>query len=326
MPPPAAARDCLHQQRDSRSPGPPARPAHRRRSPLDSRHHRGSGLRGQASRSVLAAHQLDDLGLGTDENQSGGLAGPGEGGVLGQEPVAGMDGAGARAPGRLQDGADGQVGVCRGGGPDPHGAVGLGHVRRVGVGVGVDGDGADPEPPSGAQHATRDLAPVGDQQRVEAHGAPPTSGTRRSAPAPGRETRPPAPGPGQHPARVQRIDDAVVPQPGGGVVGRSLAGVALADPRLALRLRPAVTVAPRSPPTSEQHLGGLLAAHHGDARVGPHEEQPGRVGATAHPVVARAERAADDDGELRHLRVGHRRDHLGAVLGDAARARTRARP
>jgi hypothetical protein len=48
-------------------------------------------------------------------------------------------------------------------------------------------------------------------------------------------------------------------------------------------------------------------------RVGPHPQEARRVGAAAHAVVAGAEAAADDDGELGHGRRGHGRDHLGAV-------------
>src|SRR5687768_18254190 len=42
-----------------------------------------------------------------------------------------------------------------------------------------------------------------------------------------------------------------------------------------------------------QHRSGLLAAHDRDARVRPHPEKARRIRAAAHPVVARAERAAD---------------------------------
>ena len=66
-----------------------------------------------------------------------------------------------------------------------------------------------------------------------------------------------------------------------------------------------------------QHTGGLLAAHHRDAGVGPHPQETAAVGAAAHGVVAGAETAADDHGELRHVRTRHGRDHLGPVLGDA---------
>ena len=50
-----------------------------------------------------------------------------------------------------------------------------------------------------------------------------------------------------------------------------------------------------------QHAGGLGAAHDGDARVGPHEQEVGAVGAPAHAVVARAKAAPQDHGELGDL-------------------------
>ncbi|MNT16741.1 hypothetical protein D3C72_1518570 [compost metagenome] len=66
-----------------------------------------------------------------------------------------------------------------------------------------------------------------------------------------------------------------------------------------------------------QHGSGLVAAHDGNARIGPHPHETRGKRAAAHAVVAGAEAAADDDRELRH---GSRRDgghHLGAVAGDA---------
>jgi len=42
-----------------------------------------------------------------------------------------------------------------------------------------------------------------------------------------------------------------------------------------------------------QHIGGLLASHHGDARIGPHKKEAGIVSATTHAVIAGAEGAAD---------------------------------
>ncbi len=66
-----------------------------------------------------------------------------------------------------------------------------------------------------------------------------------------------------------------------------------------------------------QHAGGLLAAHDRDARIRPGPKKARTVGAPAHGVVAGAERAADDDGELGHVRAGHGRDHLGTILGNA---------
>src|SRR5439155_1005710 len=51
--------------------------------------------------------------------------------------------------------------------------------------------------------------------------------------------------------------------------------------------------------------------------IRPEPEEARGVGAAAHRVISRAEGAADDYGELRHLGAGHRGDHLRAVLGDA---------
>ena len=68
----------------------------------------------------------------------------------------------------------------------------------------------------------------------------------------------------------------------------------------------------------EERLCRLLAAHHRDARRRPRHDQARVVGLAAHRVVARAERVARDDGELRDDRVGDGVDHLRAVLDDAA--------
>src|SRR5258706_7818647 len=126
----------------------------------------------------------------------------------------------------------------------------------------------------------------------------------------------------EHAARVGGIDDAVVPEPRRRIVRMALALVLLADgipegflfgrrPLAALRLDAVAA-------HGGEHARGLLAAHHRDARVGPGPQEARVEGAPAHAVVARAERAADDHGELRHLRARDRRHHLGAVLGDAA--------
>ncbi len=68
----------------------------------------------------------------------------------------------------------------------------------------------------------------------------------------------------------------------------------------------------------QQHARGLLAPHHRDLGLGPHEQQPRLVGPAAHAVVARAVAAADDHRELGHGAVADGVDHLGPVLGDAA--------
>src|SRR5690348_13823555 len=94
-------------------------------------------------------------------------------------------------------------------------------------------------------------------------------------------------------ARVYRVDDAVVPETRGGVVGMALGFVLGADWRferfLLLRRRFAAA-------HLRQHHRGLLAAHHRDARVRPHEQETRVVGAAAHAVVAGTVAAADDEG------------------------------
>ncbi len=110
----------------------------------------------------------------------------------------------------------------------------------------------------------------------------------------------------EHAARVERVDDAVVPEPRGRVV------------RVALRLVGGADLVRIGIADHRQHRRRLLAAHHGDARVRPHPELARLVGTAAHRVVAGAERAAGDDRELRHVRAGHRHHELGAVARDPA--------
>src|SRR5439155_1218257 len=63
---------------------------------------------------------------------------------------------------------------------------------------------------------------------------------------------------------------------------------------------------------------GQLGAHHADPGVRPHPELAGRIRASRHSVVPRAEATADDHGELGDGRARDRGDHLRAVLGDTA--------
>ena len=53
--------------------------------------------------------------------------------------------------------------------------------------------------------------------------------------------------------------------------------------------------------------------------LGQVNRKRGRIGAAAHAVIARAEAAADQDGDLRHARRGDGGDELGAMLRDAFR-------
>src|SRR6185437_12769974 len=91
---------------------------------------------------------------------------------------------------------------------------------------------------------------------------------------------------GEHAARVHRIDHAVVPEAGGGVVGMALALVLLADRRLeglflGGRPLPALRLDAVALHRGEDR-GRLLAAHHRDARVGPAPQEARVEGAAAH--------------------------------------------
>ena len=72
------------------------------------------------------------------------LAGVGEGGVLGQEPVAGMDRLGSGLLRHLDDPLDVQVALGGRRRAEQVRLVGVADVRRVAVGLGVDADGGDP--------------------------------------------------------------------------------------------------------------------------------------------------------------------------------------
>ena len=66
-------------------------------------HHGHTGGRHRGLGTDLVAHQVDRVGRRTDEDEPGVHDGAGELGVLGQEPVAGVDGLRARASGGLED-------------------------------------------------------------------------------------------------------------------------------------------------------------------------------------------------------------------------------
>ena len=98
---------------------------------------------GEGAGGVLGAELAHLRGARADEGDTGGFAGFDEGGVFGEETVAGVDGLGA---GRFRGGEDFvgvEVALRGGGGTDVDGLVGLGDVEAVAVGVGVDGDGGD---------------------------------------------------------------------------------------------------------------------------------------------------------------------------------------
>jgi hypothetical protein len=110
---------------------------------------------------------VDGRGGRSDENEPGIRASLREVGILGQESVAGMDGAGARRLRRLDDGFDVQVAVLRRRRADQHGLVGECDVHGVAIGVGEHRHRSQAHALGRAHDPAGDLAAVGDQQLVE---------------------------------------------------------------------------------------------------------------------------------------------------------------
>ncbi len=131
--------------------------------PFRAGHDRHAGADRGAASGRLAAHQRDRLGRGSDERQARVTARAGEGGVLGEEPVAGMHRGGAGAARRVDNRVDSQVAACRLAGPDMDGLIRLANVARVTIAVGVDGDRRDRHLAARASDAHSDLAAVGNQ-------------------------------------------------------------------------------------------------------------------------------------------------------------------
>src|SRR5579884_2993776 len=147
-----------------------------------------------------------------------------------------------------------------------------------------------------------------------------TCGTRPGAcPRWARGGSPPGRGPA--PCASPGVDDAVVPQARGAVVGVALLlvlGEDGADERVLLLRGEGLPLPPQLVPLHrEEHRGRLLAAHDADAGVRPHPQEPRVVGPAAHGVVAGAVGAADDDREAGHPAGADRVDHLGPRAGDA---------
>ncbi|MCY1521139.1 hypothetical protein D9M68_559380 [compost metagenome] len=164
---PAAARRGLHHQREADRAGLGQQRGVVLGRALVARHARHVGGQHQALGLGLVAHGADRPGGRAHEDQARRRDGLGKGRVLGQEAVAGVDGVGAAGAGGLDDGGDVQVRLARRGGADADRAVRGRYMRAVAVGLGVDGHGGQPEAARGAHDAHRDLAAVGDEQRME---------------------------------------------------------------------------------------------------------------------------------------------------------------
>ena len=126
---------------------------------------RDPGGHGRLLGGQLVAHGAHHVGGRPYPDQACRLDGLGEAGVLGQEAVAGVDGVGPGGEGGRDDGVGVEVAAVG----QAHRLVGVGDVRRSGVGVDVHGDAAQAHRPCRAEHPSGDLAPVGDEDRGEAH-------------------------------------------------------------------------------------------------------------------------------------------------------------
>ena len=93
--------------------------------------HRHAGASGCLPGGGLVPHAAHRLGRGADKNKAAFGATRGKVGVLGQEPVAGMDRLGAHDPGGFQNPLLAEIAVPRGGPPHLDRLVGKpGHAVR----------------------------------------------------------------------------------------------------------------------------------------------------------------------------------------------------
>ena len=131
-------------------------------------HHRHAGCHGRLTRRHLVTQPGHHLGRGADEGDTCGGAGTWQLGILGQEPIARVDGIGTGLLGHPDDLGDVEVGLQRLL-PLPHqiALIGLGPVQRKTVLVRIDADGAQPQLGGGTHHADGDLGAVGHQHRSD---------------------------------------------------------------------------------------------------------------------------------------------------------------
>src|SRR5208282_2574859 len=115
----------------------------------------------------FAAHHLHGLRGGADEDDSGLAAGAGEGWVLGEKAVTGMDGLGTAAARGFENPGNVQIGLGCLGGAEILAETGLAYVESPPVHVGVDRDRLDAHLATGTDDAYRDLAAIGDEDSFE---------------------------------------------------------------------------------------------------------------------------------------------------------------
>ena len=134
-----------------------------------------AGRLGGDARADLVAHHLDRFGRRADEGHAAVGDGPGEVGVLREEPVAGVDAVGPALLDGVEDGLGVQVALGRRLAAEGVRLVGHPDVQGFAVEVGVDGDGGDAHLAAGPDDTDGDFAAVGDEDLLQ-HAGPFDSG------------------------------------------------------------------------------------------------------------------------------------------------------
>ncbi len=136
---------------------------------LGARYQRGTDPVGDVAGLDLVPEGIDGLRRRADPGQSGIDHRLGEVGVLGQEAITGVDRVGTGLLGGLDDLADVEVGVGRGGATEGVRLAGEPDEERIGVRFGVHRDAAQAGVAGGADDADGDLTAVGDEHLADGH-------------------------------------------------------------------------------------------------------------------------------------------------------------
>ena len=115
----------------------------------------------------LRSHGIDRRRAGPDEFHPVIDACLGELRILGEESVPGMDGIGARAAGHIENLRDVEIGFGSSGRANRVCLIRLANVQRGAVHIGVNHHCGNPHLVARAQHAHRDLSPVGNENLLE---------------------------------------------------------------------------------------------------------------------------------------------------------------
>ena len=130
---------------------------------VGARRERCADALGDLPRLYLVAERHDGRRGRSDPGQAARRHGLREGRVLGEEPVAGVNGIGAGPRRDRDDLFDVQVGLCRGGAVERVGLVGGLDMQGVEVLVGVNGDAGQARVTTCTRHPQGNLAAVRDQ-------------------------------------------------------------------------------------------------------------------------------------------------------------------